>query len=214
MLAGLTQAQLAERIGVSEARVSEWEEGVSDPPATVIAALRTLASSASNKVSSSVVIHDEINRIRDADPKNFQEIGASQLRLLDAYYNLALTQSRRSFIWALVGSALGLSFFIVAVAFSLLTGIALTAVIPLLSGAIVEVVAGIVFYLYGKTTSQLTTFHSSLVALQRYVLANSLCENLDGEERNKARATLIQEISRPQPAVPPLDQRKGRPYRP
>jgi len=71
-------------------------------------------------------------------------------------------------------------------------------VIPLLSGAIVEIVAGIVFMLYGKTTSQLSSFHSRLEVLQRYLLANSLCESLDGDERNKARAALIQEISRPQ----------------
>jgi hypothetical protein len=88
-----------------------------------------------------------------------------------------------------------------AVAFALWTGAALTAIVPLLSGAIVEVVAGVVFYLYGKTTQQLSSFHSRLEVLQRYLLANSLCESLTGEERNRARAALIQEISRPQPAL-------------
>jgi hypothetical protein len=35
--------------------------------------------------------------------------------------------------------------------------------------------------------------------LQRYLLANSICESLDGEARNAARAALVQEISRGQP---------------
>jgi hypothetical protein len=148
-----------------------------------------------------LVIRDSINRLGRADPANVQQIAASQLELLAGYHEIALAQSRRSFFWALVGSGLGLSFFVAAVAFALTTGIALTAVIPLLSGAIVEVVAGLVFVLYGKTTSQLSNFHSRLEVLQRYLLANSLCESLDGEERNKTRAALIREIFRPQPAA-------------
>jgi hypothetical protein len=73
--------------------------------------------------------------------------------------------------------------------------------VPLVSGAVVEVVSGLVFYLYGKTSSQLSAFHSRLEVLQRYLLANSICESLDGEARNTARAALIQEISRGQPAT-------------
>jgi hypothetical protein len=145
-----------------------------------------------------LIIRDSIDRIGTANPANVQEIAASQLELLAGYHQIALAQSRRSFFWALVGSGVGLIFFVAAVAFALATGIALAAVIPLLSGAIVEVVASIVFVLYGMTTTQLSNFHSRLEVLQRYLLANSLCESLDGEERNKARAALIQEISRPQ----------------
>jgi hypothetical protein len=77
------------------------------------------------------------------------------------------------------------------------TGVTLAASVRLFSSAVVEVVAGIVFVLYGKTTIQLNGFHSRLEVLQRYLLANSLCETLDGDERSKARAALIQEISRP-----------------
>jgi hypothetical protein len=146
----------------------------------------------------SFVIRDSINRLGKSDPANVLQIAASQLELLAGYHQIALAQSRRSFSWALVGSGLGLCFFIAAATFALTYGNTLTAVIPLLSGAIVEIVAGIVFMLYGKTTSQLSSFHSRLEVLQRYLLANSLCESLEGDERNKARAALIQEISRPQ----------------
>jgi hypothetical protein len=48
--------------------------------------------------------------------------------------------------------------------------------------------------------SQLSAFHSRLDVLQRYLLANSICEGLStAEERDKARAALIAEISH----VPP-----------
>jgi hypothetical protein len=144
-----------------------------------------------------IVLHS-IDRIRTADPSNVQQIAASQLELLAGYHEMVLAQSRRSFFWALVGSGVGLAFFVGAVGFSLATRMTLSAIVPLLSGAIVEVVAGLVFVLYGRTASQLSSFYSRLEVLQRYLLANSICDALDGEERNKARAALVQEISRGQ----------------
>lgn len=139
-----------------------------------------------------------LQRISKADPKDVQQIAASQIELLNAYYTAALEQSKRSFFWALVGAAVGLGLFSVAVAVSLLGRIGV-AVIPLISGAIVEVISGGLFYLYGKTSAQLSAFHTRLDVLQRYLLANSMCESLSEAERDKARAALIGEISRGQP---------------
>jgi uncharacterized membrane protein len=104
-----------------------------------------------------------IKRLEQANPANVQEIAASQLELLATYHQIALAQSRRSFWWALVGSGIGLVFFIAAVALALMKdGVAISAVISGLSGAIVEAVAGSVFVLYGRTTMQLSDFHSRL----------------------------------------------------
>jgi hypothetical protein len=141
-------------------------------------------------------VRDSIERISAADPSDVQRIAGSQLELLAGYHEIVLAQSRRSFFWALIGAGIGLLFFLAAVVFALLTSSTAGALIPLLSGAIVEVIAGIVFFLYGKAAIQLSSFHGRLETLQRYMLANSICESLDGEERTKARAALIQEISR------------------
>ena len=140
-------------------------------------------------------ISSSLDRLATAETKDVQQIAASQLELLAAYHQVALGQSSRSFFWALIGSGAGLALFAVAVVFSLLNGLGVASV-PLIAGAVVEVVSGVVFYLYGKTSSQLSIFHSRLEVLQRYLLANSICESLDGEARNTARAALIQEISR------------------
>lgn len=141
---------------------------------------------------------DLIARISQADPKNVQQIAASQIGLLNAYYGAALDQSSRSFFWAMIVSVGGVVFFAGAVVFALLSSVA-AASVPLIAGAIVEVISGVMFYLYGKSSSQLGAFLNRLEVLPRYLLANSICESLDGEERNKARAALIQEISRAQP---------------
>jgi hypothetical protein len=67
--------------------------------------------------------------------------------------------------------------------------------IPAISGAVVEAVAGIVFSLYGKTALQMGEFHSRLERLQRYLLANSICERLEQPERDKTRSDLIRQIA-------------------
>jgi hypothetical protein len=142
------------------------------------------------------VISAALSKLSTADPRNVHDIVASHLQLLTAYYQIALTQSRLGFFWGLVGAGAGLIFFIAATGLALRTGNTVAAVIPVISGAVVEVVAGIVFFLYGKTTEQLSDFLSRLETLQRYVLANSICEGLpEGDERNKARAALIREIA-------------------
>jgi hypothetical protein len=143
-----------------------------------------------------LIIQDAISTLSKADPDNVQEIAASQFQLLTVYHETALDQSRKSFFLSVVGAGLGLMFFMAAAGIALLTRNTTVALIPVISGAVVEVIAGIVFFLYGKTTAQLSEFHGRLETLQRYVLANSMCGGLDGDERNKARAALIREMAK------------------
>ena len=144
--------------------------------------VRTLLGRISiGRIEEDNIVRDFIRRIGAADPANVQMIASAQLELIAGYHQIALAQSRRIFFWALVGSGVGLIFLLAAVAHAFPTEIAF------LSGAIVEIVAGIVFVLYGKTIPQLNTFQRRLDDLQRYILANCLCEALDGDERNKAR---------------------------
>jgi hypothetical protein len=133
-----------------------------------------------------------------------QSIAASQIALLVGYHEIVMSQSRKSFFWALIGAATGLGFFVAASGYALWTGNTVTAAIPVIAGAIFEVVSGIMFNLYGKTTSQLGDFHGRLETLQRYLLANSICESLQGEARDSTRSDLVREIARMAPRSPNL----------
>ena len=177
-----------------EERPSERPTDTQFTPPT---AYLTLTGSTSTIVTANNAIKASITRLSETDPKNVQKIAVEQLTQLNAYHQIVLEQSGRSFSVALVGSVIGLAFFAAAVVISLWKG-APAASIPLLSGAVVEGISGLVFYLYGRTSAQFNVFHSRLDTLQRYLIANSICESLDGDDRTKARIALIQEISRPQ----------------
>jgi hypothetical protein len=135
-----------------------------------------------------------VERISRADPANVQEIAASQIQLLGNYYDLVLGQARRSFRWALIAAGVGLAFFLGAVAFLVLRYQDISK-ISIISGALIEVISAINFYLYGRTSAQLAEFHTRLGSTQRFLLANSLAESLEGEHKQRAREELIRRIA-------------------
>ena len=142
------------------------------------------------------MVWGSLERLSKADKADVQEIAASQIELLTTYHTVVLEQAQRSFRWALIAAGVGLGFFLAAVGFLVYQQLANVAVVSLVSGALVEVVSGINFYLYGKTSAQLAEFQSRLDATQRFLLANSICESLQGETKQQARWELVRAIAR------------------
>jgi hypothetical protein len=137
-----------------------------------------------------------LNEISSVPVDQTQEVAAAQIRLLSDYYKTVLAQARESFRWALIGVAVGLAFFVTAISIQLAEGATNAATISAISGAVVEVISGINFVLYGKTTAQLAHFHEGLDRTQRFLLANSLCEAIsDSRARDVARHELIAQIA-------------------
>jgi hypothetical protein len=139
----------------------------------------------------SYIFKESVDRLSHANPDNVQEIAASQIQLLNNYYDLVLDQAKRSFKWALIAAGVGFVFLIASLGFILLQQRQMVAIMSLISGSLVEVISAINFYLYGRTSSQLSKFHTRLDMTQRHLLANSICECLEGDYKNQARSYLI-----------------------
>lgn len=135
-----------------------------------------------------------IERLSKANPANVQEIAASQIALLSTYHKEVLDQAKMSFRWAIVAAGIGLVFFLAAIAFQLFQPSNNISIISLVGGTIIEFISAINFYLYGKTASQMAEFQTRLDKTQCYLLANSICESLTGEHKNRSRAELIRSI--------------------
>jgi hypothetical protein len=83
-------------------------------------------------------------------------------------------------------------FFIAAITFLLVRDSVEAATVSAIGGAIVELVAGLNFYLYGKATEQAASHRFSLEKMQRYLLANSIIESLStAETKDDSRAKLV-----------------------
>ena len=125
---------------------------------------------------------------------NVQEIASNQVKLLTEFYDQSLSQAHRSFVWALIASGAGLIFFMVAIAFQL-GSMSDVAIISVIGGALIEFIAAVNFYLYGKTTTQLNLFHGRLEVTQRFLLANSLCDRLGNTHQDETRSYLIRQLA-------------------
>jgi hypothetical protein len=136
-----------------------------------------------------------IESVARADPSNIQAVAASQLEISNDYYQSVLSQAKQSFRSAIVAASVGLAFFLAALGFGLARDKLDVAIISSISGGVVEVIAGLNFWLFGRTATQLDLFHVRLEQTQRYLLANSVSENLGDTARDVARSELVRLIA-------------------
>lgn len=135
-----------------------------------------------------------IEKLTEADPGDIQQIAASQFELGTSYYTNVLLQSKQSFQWALRAAIVGLLFFLASVVFLLLKQPSEIAYVSLISGALIEIISGVNFYLYGRASDQLGAFHIRLDRMQRFLIANSACEKIEGETKHSTRSEIIKLI--------------------
>jgi hypothetical protein len=53
----------------------------------------------------------------------------------------------------------------------------------------------VIFALYGRTTNQLAEFHRPMERMQRFLIAYSMTEGLEGETKQHTRADLVKTVS-------------------
>jgi len=138
-----------------------------------------------------------LDRLSKADPANVLEIVASQIELMTFYHNAVIEQARKSFRSALIASGVGFVFFLFSIGLILFRQPQQAAVVSLISGALIEFISVVNFYLYAKSSRQFADFQARLDTTQRFLLANSICEGLPDDARLQARLELIRVIVRP-----------------
>ncbi len=151
----------------------------------------------------------QIANIAKADPANIQEVAASQIEINNRYYENALQQSQRSFRPALILSIVGTCFIGLAVGLVVISVVLfafkqpanisysslLGGFVSLIGGVVTNAVASLNFSLYGRTLNQLTTFQAPLDRISRFLIANSMCENINDDLKNSTRAKLVEIIA-------------------
>jgi hypothetical protein len=132
-----------------------------------------------------------IEQLADSRPGDIGKLAASQLELSNNYYNSVLKQAGRSFFAAVVAATTGVIFSLLAVAILEFRHGGSGSTLSAIGGGLVETIAGLNFWLFGKTSAQLDAFHVRLDRLQTFLLANSICESITEEARDLVRADLV-----------------------
>ena len=88
----------------------------------------------------------------------------------------------------------GFVLFVLAVIIFLLDGNNSASLTAGLSGAIVEIVSGLYFWMYRETSKQLGKYHKRLEATEKYLIALQIIEMLPEENRSEQYGKLIDYI--------------------
>jgi len=115
-----------------------------------------------------------------------QKIASELLGISKDYYKDVRTQVRWSFWAALTSSYVGVTvfFWIAMTGKTEKTLLTVASLIP-------EVVSGVVFFLYFRTMRQFGYFHVCLERMNRFLIANSIAENITHPKKDEVRAGLV-----------------------
>lgn len=132
------------------------------------------------------------DELAQTEPGNTQKIASLLQQMIIKYYADVLRQAKQSFYCALAAAIIGSLFFGFAV-WPMKDGSGTEA--GIIAGAIVSLISGLNFWLYGRAARQFSMFHVCLERANRFMLANTLCENLGTDARDELRAELVRIVA-------------------
>lgn len=134
--------------------------------------------------------------VASSAPGDTQKIASLLSKMILNYYEDVRKQAQQSFYCALVAAVLGTLFFIYATWLAMEPKSSATANISLIGGALIQVISGINFYMYARASRQFGAFHICLERTNRFLLGNTLCENLNcPTRRDEMRSELIKVVA-------------------
>lgn len=137
----------------------------------------------------------DCNQIAVAQPGDTNRIASLLQSMMLRYYQDVRSQALQSFWSALGAAVVGLAFFVYGTAQAMTDEGQLRSVVGVLAGALSQFIAGVNFYLYFKASRQFASFHICLERTNRFLLANTMCENLEPPARDETRQKLIDIIA-------------------
>ncbi len=124
--------------------------------------------------------------------KHFDTLVSINIRNLEEYYDLVKKSNQRSFTVSLLMSILGVVLILAGLSYSFfVNGDKSITYLAAASGIVVELISGLLFYLYNRTVIQLKDYHDSLLDVQNVLLSFKLIDDLKDEEN---KSTIMKQM--------------------
>lgn len=136
---------------------------------------------------------DIVNQIQNQPDYDVFKLLYKNVRESTEYYIISKRQANKSFSLALISCFLGViiyicGFFIVAFFDQDI------AILTTISGSIVELIAGLSFWVYNKCVKQLNEYHKRLNSTEKYLTSIQMADRLNETERAEMYKWLIQNV--------------------
>ena len=160
---------------------------------TVLGAIKPSKESSSKERIEALRQHcANIEILGDGD---VHKMASLHVQMILEYYQDVLEQAQRSFFWALVAAGVGTLFFIGAIAMTFVMNSWPSAILSVVSGALIQVISAFNFYLYNRASHQFASFHICLERTNRFLLANTMNDNLSDANKDTMRMELIRIVA-------------------
>ena len=153
-----------------------------------------VAERETKEVSEAIKNLDDLAEKSKEENKDIRTLMFENLKELKEFYVICKQQIRKSFSAAMFSCFAGFMLFILAVIIFLLGGNNSASFMAGLSGAIVEIVSGLYFWMYKETSKQLGKYHKRLETTEKYLIALQIIDMLPKENRNEQYGKLIDYI--------------------
>ena len=153
-----------------------------------------VAERETKEVSEAIKNLDDLAEKSKEENKDIRTLMFENLKELKEFYVICKQQIRKSFSAAMFSCFAVFMLFILAVIIFLLGGNNSASFMAGLSGAIVEIVSGLYFWMYKETSKQLGKYHKRLETTEKYLIALQIIDMLPEENRNEQYGKLIDYI--------------------
>ena len=134
---------------------------------------------------------DEAKKVPEVETDILELMLANMGEIKD-YYALSKIQAKNSFRLAVSMCVIGFMLIVSSIVFLFLFKESIEiALIPAISGAIVEVIAGTTLFVYKKSLSQLNHYYASLHSNERYLSLVHLASKISENKRDEIYAEII-----------------------
>lgn len=112
---------------------------------------------------------------------------------LREYYTISKQQARRSFSAALFICFFGIFIYLLGI-FAYMMLDKNISIISVIGGTVVEVIAGLFFWLYRESTKQLSIYHERLGSTEKYLTVIQIIKGMSPDKQNEEYGNLIRSI--------------------
>lgn len=130
---------------------------------------------------------------KKTDDKNVLNMMMDNVSELREYYVISKQQARRSFSAALFICFLGIFIYLLGIIAYIVLDKNIS-IISVISGTVVEVIAGLFFWLYREATKQLGVYHQRLGSTEKYLTVMQIIREMPEDKRVEAFQNLTMAI--------------------
>lgn len=131
--------------------------------------------------------------IENNENDNVLELMLKNVKELREYYVISKQQARKSFSAALFICFFGIFIYVLGI-ISVMIFDKNISVISIIGGTVVEVIAGLFFWLYREATKQLSIYHQRLGSTEKYLTVIQIIRELPEDKRIEAFQNLTMAI--------------------